>query len=506
MRDVSAGKTLRLDLPAAGCGTCGTGSPEAVFQLASSDGSRVLFTDVQRLTTDAGAPSGKPDLYECDITESVGGEPECKLTDLTPRNAAGESADVQGSVLGASESGSYLYFVADGVLDNDGTSVAGAHGGQPNLYVRHDGKTSLVAALSGGDAPDWAGGGFEGDFDHLTARVSPNGQYLAFTSDRELTGYDNHDAVSGQPDEEVYEYDATTGRTSCVSCNPSGARPAGEEYGHEGNNMPLVGEKFLQWGPSAWLAANVPGWTPFEKEVSRYQSRYLSNSGRLFFNARSPLVPNDVNNQWDVYEYEPENVGDCNAGVSNGSRTYKRAHAFQTEAEGIKQAGEEGPGCVGLISSGESKDESAFLDASAGAGEGEHGESGSEAGRDVFFLTSAKLAPQDVDDSYDVYDAHECTTASPCTQVATSPPPCENEASCKPAPEPEPESFGAGPSETFAGPGNLTPPAPAVVKKVAKKPVKCKRGYVKSKKGKCVRKKGKKAKKASRATNDRRAR
>ena len=32
--------------------------------------------------------------------------------------------------------------------------------------------------------------------------------YLAFMSDRSLTGYDNTDAVSGQPDEEVYLYDA----------------------------------------------------------------------------------------------------------------------------------------------------------------------------------------------------------------------------------------------------------------------------------------------------------
>ena len=120
---------------------------------------------------------------------------------------------------------------------------------------------------------------------------------------------------------------------------------------------------------------------------------------------------------------------------------------------------------MGLISNGESKDESAFLDASAGGPqEGEGGEPGSTGGRDVFFLTTAKLAPQDVDDSYDIYDAHECTSESPCSKPATSPPPCENEASCKPAPEPEPGIYGAPASATFSGPGNLTPPAPAVVK------------------------------------------
>jgi hypothetical protein len=55
-----------------------------------------------------------------------------------------------------------------------------------------------------------------------------------------------------------------------------------------------------------------------------------------------------------------------------------------------------------LISSGESAQESAFLDAS-------------ESGGDVFFMTTAKLAPpQDFDHAYDIYDAHECTSASPC--------------------------------------------------------------------------------------------
>ena len=38
------------------------------------------------------------------------------------------------------------------------------------------------------------------------------GSGLAFMSRRPLTGYDNRDARSGEPDEEVFEYDAATGR------------------------------------------------------------------------------------------------------------------------------------------------------------------------------------------------------------------------------------------------------------------------------------------------------
>ena len=467
MRDVPGEKTIRLDLPEAGCGTCG-GTAGAGFQFASPDGSRVLFSDGQRLTGDSGASPSKPDLYECVISEATPGAPACALADLTPRGASGESASLQGAVVGSSVDGSYVYFVADGVLENNGIAVPGAvHGdcteittttfdASCNLYVRHEGTTSLVAVLSGTDFSDWSGGGR--GLVGLTARVSPDGRYLAFMSDRELTGYDNHDAASGAPDEELYEYDAATGRTSCASCDPSGARPTGEEFGQEGANTLLAGEGAEKlWEARSWLAATVPGWTPIENGTARYQSRYLSNTGRLFFNAHAPLVPADVNNQWDVYEFEPEGVGGCTSSTSSGSDVFKPAHAFETEAEGIEQAGEEAAGCVGLISNGESKDESAFLDASETGGEGPHGEELKDGGGDVFFLTTSKLAPQDVDDSYDIYDAHECTTESPCTQPATSPPPCENEASCKPAPTPQPGIYGPPASATFSGPGNLTP-------------------------------------------------
>ena len=41
----------------------------------------------------------------------------------------------------------------------------------------------------------------------MTSRVSPNGRYLAFMSDRSLTGYDNDDVneeTGLHADEEVY--------------------------------------------------------------------------------------------------------------------------------------------------------------------------------------------------------------------------------------------------------------------------------------------------------------
>jgi hypothetical protein len=265
----------------------------------------------------------------------------------------------------------------------------------------------------------------------------------------------------------------------------------GVEYGKF--SLGLAGGERV-WPASTWLAANIPGYTGYTVDTAIYQSRYLSNSGRLFFNSADALVPKDVNSQWDVYEYEPEGVGaqsghPCSPAAASGSSTYRPARTYNIEG----RPGEEGPGCTSLISSGTSSGESAFLDAS-------------ESGGDVFFLTTSRLLPQDVDSSLDVYDAHECTSESPCLPPAAEAlPPCTTEASCKAAPSPQPQIFGAGPSETFTGPGDLTPAPPVVPKKVTKKTVKCKKGLVKTKKARCV-KRSKPKKRAKKSSNGRGAR
>ena len=102
----------------------------------------------------------------------------------------------------------------------------------------------------------------------------------------------------------------------------------------------------------------------------------------------------------------------------------------------------------GLLTNGESGQESAFIDAC-------------ESGADVFFMTTGKLAPQDSDDAYDVYDAHECTGGSPCiAPPGSSPPACTTADACRSAPTPQPSVFSTPASATFSGPGNPGP-APA---------------------------------------------
>ncbi len=332
-----------------------------------------------------------------------------------------------------SEDGAWQYFMSQSVLATGG--VAGA----PNMYVSHGGVTSLVAVLSSDDQWDWRGSGQPPEdqekFNHLqarTSRLSPDGRWFAFMSDRELTGYNTHDALAGRPDEEVYLYHAPAdlaneaGTLVCASCDPSGARPAGDEVGVLSSNRSLaLGE--TDWSSGQWIAANLPGWTSWSLQNATYQSRYLSDSGRLFFDSGDALVPQDVNGNEDVYEYEPAGVGACSA-----------ESALYSSRSG---------GCVGLISSGQDPEESAFLDASGTGG-------------DVFFMTSANLVAADYDTALDVYDARECTTASACYPAApVVSPPCETGDSCKAAPTPQPAIYGEPSSETFSGAGNVAPGA-----------------------------------------------
>ena len=466
MRDVPKRETIQIGSDR--LGRVGA-SPGGRFQLASTSGSRVFFTESVEAESGGG-------LFECEIPESL----SCGPVRL------GEAPADEGSVIGASEDGSYVYWVGtDRVLYED--HLAGG--------VWH---LRQIATLSEADGADWGQSG--PSLSNLTARVSPNGLWLAFVSNRSLTGYDNRDVVSGEPDQEVYLYhaavDGGAGTLTCASCNPTGARPVGVN----GQEAGLV-DQYNYEGLTGRVSGNLPGWVAFENAtggIARYQPRYLSNEGRLFFDSDDALVPRDINGTWDVYEYEPEGVPQggehpCAASSASGAVVFKPAREY--EVEGGK--GEEGAGCVGLISSGESSQESALMDADEGGAAGEHGKPGTAAGGDVFFMTTSKLAPQDFDQAYDVYDAHECTSASPCI-----PPPagaaaeCTTAEACRAAPNPEPGIYGAPPSATFNGLGNLTPaPAkPAVRKKAAK----CAKGKTRNKQGRCVKrklaKKGKKRK------------
>jgi hypothetical protein len=374
---------------------------KAQFWTAAADGSKAIFSFAE------GARAGQ--LYEFDVDSEE----------------AHQIAEGVTGVVGASEDASHVYFVSKEAL------AGGATEGEPNLYLYEageDGGTyAFVATLSDNEELSIVN---PVPIDHY-ARVTPDGRHLAFVSNAALTDYDNLDVASGKADAEVYRYDADSKGLECVSCNPSGARPAGRDVGTEGSPR--------------WAAAQVPAWTS-----QFYQPRYLSDDGsRLFFESFDALVPEDTNGKGDVYQWEAEGVGDC---------------------------ADEG-GCVSLISSGESPQDTKLLDASP-------------SGSDVFIATHAGLLPQDAG-LVDIYDAREGGGLPP---PAEPPGPCEGDA-CQNAASPPNDQTPA--SASFHGPGS------AVVRKPSARRCAAGKRQVRRKgKARCVPKKNKRRHKREQRHNE----
>jgi WD40-like Beta Propeller Repeat len=454
-RNMPARETVQVDLPL----IAGGESQQAVYQSASSDGSRIFFTDEAKLTERSTAAAGASDLYEFDVTTKA-------LTDLSVDanfKQNGERAAVQGLVPGVSEDGSTVYFVANGVLTsaanaNDETAQRGhcpvrrleaeeaPAGTTCNLYVAHGAEEGVaptfIGRLSIDDLPDWENNNF--NLEYITDRVSPNGRYFAFMSDRRLTNYDNRDtapAAHEAPDEEVFLYDAGssgtgTGSLSCPSCNPDGTRPAGVfDAGSKlrsDEGVGLINDRIETW-EGKWLAGELPGWTGTEGQTAIYQSHYLDDSGRLFFNTTEPLAQADGNGKMDVYEYEQAPVGGCASAA----------------------------GCTGLISSGSSTHESAFLDASP-------------SGNDVFFLTASTLVTTDHDKDFDIYDARVCGVGGCVVPPESSSKSCASIEACRPAAVTIPP-FGAPAGATSQSSGNLAPQSGVLPSKTTQPPVSVKK-------------------------------
>ena len=410
LRDTATAETVQLDYPV------GEESPgQAAFEGANAEGTRVFFLDGQALVPESHA-AVKPDLYVWEQTSAPGQPIAGTLTDLTAPTA--EAGVVQGLVPSINSEGTVTYFVADGVIaanaNAEGETAAPGNcvAGEPttfcNLYVDklEDGAwhPTFIARLSGLDAPDF---GIEnGYLQQTTSGASPDGQYFAFMSKRPLLrGYDNRVTApggNGARAEEVYLYSAATGRIVCASCEPDGARPVGvPDVEESGEGLGLLIDRNGIWSSASeqdpvWLAGSLRSWSgAFEfGHLALTPPRYLSDSGRLFFDSPEPLVPADENGKSDVYEYEPGGDGSCSSE----------------------------PGCVSLLSSGTADIESAFLEASS-------------SGEDAFFLTSAPLVPADLNGAYDVYDARVCGSSGACVEpAAPAAPPCTSTNTCQGAP------------------------------------------------------------------------
>ena len=308
------------------------------FEVASADGSIAYF-------------SKAGDLYRYNATGNSG-------VQLTSTGAIGA---LEGA-LGAASSGANLYFLtATGLYHCSNANSAGANGCDAASRVADDADASNHPAASG------------------TARVSADGSKLLFLATTPLEDYagnvfDNADLNTRTPDSQVYLYDTSGSRLTCVSCNPSNGRPV---------------------GPSSIPGATANGTSALATVA--YKPRNLSSNGqRVYFDSEDALVLSDTNNDVDAYQWQAQGSGDC------------------------ARAG----GCINLISSGRAAGGSTFVDASAD-------------GSDAFFLTDESLVKDNAGNlldpgSIDLYDARVGGGFAP----ANRPIPCTGD-SCQVLP-PEP--------------------------------------------------------------------
>jgi hypothetical protein len=449
----------------------------ANFEGASTDGSRVFFTDPHQLTDGASEDTseatssseqlkGQPgrycfapasgftgcNLYESECPDHCSVPSERRLVDISAGDTSGEGPRVLATVA-ISKDGSHVYFVARGVLTGANREGHVPVNGEPNLYVYErdgsipGGRLSFVATLSatpnGVDEVNWNTGA---TFGVGVANVTPDGRFLVFMSQAALTPDDTR--TEANPPNQIYRYDAATGTLQRVSIGAKGFRDDGNE-GVAGTGV------FGNTGIVQAEAGLIKAIDPLRTDPT------MSDDGRfVFFHSPIGLTPHAAN--------------DVPVGGTPEHPKYAQ-NIYEWEAPGTEVNGQipctEPTGCVFLISDGKDVAESDNKDNDISSSVQLLGSSGS--GANVFFTTSDELVPQDTDTERDFYDAHICSSAfyeergleaEPCSTEAQATPPCLGEV-CHGIPAAQ-QGAPTGGTLTLNGLGNIGPAKPAVKAKV----------------------------------------
>lgn len=396
----------------------------------SDNGERVFYqTETSEPYT---AKSGNPveitqgQLFACDVGDVGCANPGANA----PTQIGGEKS----VVVHISEDGSRVYFVSPEQLEGKGQA------GAENLYLWDGASVRFIATVDENDVigeDQGAAGTARGLGQWTLNTVAPF--QARWTGPGNVSAHSNPDGsvflfesrANLTPPEDtgghrqVYRYDTESEELSCISCSPTG--------------LPATSDARLQ-PVAALLLTSLPPVNTLSPV-----DNMTDDGKRVFFEAGDPLVPGDVNGTFDVYEWLVEGTGGC----------------------------ETGGGCLHLISSGRSASAS-YLYATAGDG------------RDVFFLTTDRLTPEDPSGTPSIYDAR----VGGGFPAQVQPQPCQGDA-CQGSTGADP-TMPAPSSATLVGPSD---PRPRLKPRCNKRQRKVKRAG----KVRCVQKRNKRSSSRGRA-------
>jgi hypothetical protein len=264
----------------------------AAFSGASMSGDKVLFKTTEGLVPGDG--DGSNDLYLYEPTSKA-----LRRISVDTNPADGIGAQVR-EVLAQSDDADYVYFAAEhelvpGQPETPGVSLYGWHDdGTPN------GSVAYVATLNKVlDSNDWDE---KIGIRRPKVQASPDGRYLVFTARTQLSSYENAGFA------ELYRYDALTGVTICVSCDPTGEAPTGDAALY----------------PTGATATN--GISPINGiSENGFASHNVLDDGTVFFESKDSLTPDDSNGKADVYEWANDQISLLSSGAGDADSHFANA-------------------------------------------------------------------------------------------------------------------------------------------------------------------------------------
>jgi len=350
VRDLEAGTTALVSAAAPSCGgSCGNGANPAVFQDASADGSRAIFTSAESL---AGADAdSESDLYERDLESG-----ETKLVSLVGPGPeacpAGHSCAPVNSAISAN--GAHVLF------ETNERVLVGDSDESQDVYDWSAGTATRVSTGAGGG---------NGKHNALLEGSSVSGAAIFFATSESLAAADGDEA------QDVYVRQG--GETELVSegesaCQPgcgNGTLPASLAWVSAAGTTavlstaePLVAEdedsradvyaRALPGGPTALVSA--PGPTCVDPECGNAEQSAVfagasADGSHLFFVTDEALAPplegddsgpGDRDERTDVYERSGGVTRLISVGQLGGAGLYSGNGAFDSQLQGVADAGD----------------------------------------------------------------------------------------------------------------------------------------------------------------------